>query len=348
MFFPQYGDGGSVCLCCRNLWVDFGCLFLYNKDKQDCFVCLLRCKLFEGSDCLITKKQQRRERRRGRLRRAGCFIICMMMLTSVIVVSVSANGVQFPPNSVPTDVYLGKTEILDGDCVIWNSITYVPLRKFCNLFDDCTFSWNGATGTATVKTSHGMTLIVQSGALYIYANGHYFYTVGKVQNWGGSLYVPIRPLARAFDSELTWNASRRAVELEAPEGAPAVAWANYDEDDLYWLSRIISAESRGEPFEGQIAVGNVVLNRVRSKSYPNTIYGVIFDRKHGTQFSPVSFGTIYQKPTASAVIAAKICLEGYSLSDRALFFMNPRAATNNWISKNRPYAFTIGNHDFYN
>ena len=193
-----------------------------------------------------------------------------------------------------------------------------------------------------------MTLIVRTGEVYLYANGHYFYTVGRIQNWGGSLYVPIRPLARAFDAELSWNASRRATELTSSKGAPLVAWANYNEDDLYWLSRIISAESRGEPLEGQIAVGNVVMNRVRHASYPNTIYGVIFDRKHGTQFSPVSLGTIYQSPAASSVIAAKICLEGYSISDRALFFMNPRVATSNWISKNRPYAFTIGNHDFYN
>ena len=63
--------------------------------------------------------------------------------------------------------------------------------------------------------------------------------------------------------------------------------------------------------EGQIAVGNVVLNRMRHKSYPNTIYGVIFDRKHGTQFSPVSYGTIYNPPASSSVIAAKMCLEGF-------------------------------------
>ena len=49
----------------------------------------------------------------------------------------------------------------------------------------------------------------------------------------------------------------------------------------------------------------------------------------------------------TAVIAAKICLDGYSISDEILFFMNPRIATSNWISKNRPFAFTIGNHDFY-
>ena len=286
---------------------------------------------------------------RGRMLRVACAFVAVLMLGSVLMLGASADTrAATPADSTPTTVYLDGYEVLHGDCVIWNSVTYVPLRKFCTLFDGCSFSWNGSTNTATVTTAHGMTLIIKAGALYIYANGHYFYTVGAVQNWGGSLYVPIRPLARAFDSELNWNAARRRVELRSASGAPAVSWANYQSDEVYWLSRIISAEAGGEPFLGQIAVGNVVLNRVRSTSYPNTIYGVIFDRKHGTQFSPVSYGTIYREPTAEAVIAAKICLEGYSVSDTALFFMNPRIATSNWISQNRPYAFTIGRHDFYN
>ena len=281
--------------------------------------------------------------------RVACALMMLLMLSGVLMLGVGAETrTAVPSGSSPTEVYLDGYEVLDGDCVIWNSVTYVPLRKFCQLFDGCTFSWNGKTNTATVNTAHGMTLIIKTGALYIYANGHYFYTVGAVQNWGGSLYVPIRPLARAFNSELSWNATARRTELTSAKGTPAVAWASYNSDEVYWLSRIISAEAGGEPFLGQIAVGNVVLNRVRSKSYPNTIYGVIFDRKHGTQFSPVSYGTIYREPSADAVIAAKICLEGYSITDTALFFMNPRIATSNWISKNRPYAFTIGNHDFYN
>ena len=281
-------------------------------------------------------------------RRWLCALVASLMLVCVFPLSAFAISPAHPKESVETDVYLDGIEILDGDCVIWRDITFVPLRKFCNLFDECSFSWNSSTATATVYTKSGMTLIIRSGALYIYANGHYYYTVEEIQNWGGSLYVPIRPLARAFRSELTWNTTHRAVELKAPVGTPAVAWAKYDSDEVYWLSRIISAESRGEPFRGQIAVGNVVLNRVRHNSYPNTIYGVIFDRKHGTQFSPVSFGTIYNTPSESSVIAAKICLEGYSISNSALFFMNPRISTTNWISKNRPYAFTIGKHDFYN
>ena len=285
-------------------------------------------------------------KRLDRLRRVVAGMLACLLLSLLAVTGVSAEVV-FPKGATATRVYLDGKEVLQGECVIINSVTYVPLRNFCNLLDECRFTWNGVTATATVRSDH-LTLTVQNNALYIIANGHYFYTVGQVMNLNGHMYVPIRPLARAFNEELSWNASARCVELTSNSGVRAVKAASYAEDEVYWLSRIISAEAKGEPFAGQIAVGNVVLNRVRSSAYPNTIYGVIFDRKHGTQFSPVSFGTIYNSPTESAVIAAKICLEGYTLSDSALFFLNPRIATNNWIVKNRPFAFRIGNHDFYN
>jgi N-acetylmuramoyl-L-alanine amidase len=122
----------------------------------------------------------------------------------------------------------------------------------------------------------------------------------------------------------------------------------YVSDELYWLSRIISAEAGGEPFLGQIAVGNVIINRMNHPSYPNTIYGVIFDRKYGTQFTPAANGTVYRTPTESAVRAAKVCLEGYSVSDGILFFYAPKYVSYTWIAQNRPYAFTIAGHKFYN
>ncbi len=138
-----------------------------------------------------------------------------------------------------------------------------------------------------------------------------------------------------------WNVTlKQAKSMVKPDSA-------YDYEDLYWLSRIISAEAKGESFTGQIGVGTVVLNRVRSREFPNTVKGVVFDQKYGTQFTPVSNGTIYDKPTDSAVIAAKMCLDGYTLSDSVLYFLNPRIATSSWIQKNRKYAFRVGNHDFY-
>ena len=121
----------------------------------------------------------------------------------------------------------------------------------------------------------------------------------------------------------------------------------YKSDDVYWLSRIIHAESGGEPLKGKIAVGNVVLNRVKNKNYPNTIYGVIFDKKYGTQFSPVSYGTIYNTPSSESIIAAKICLDGYSLNEEMIYFINPKIATNFWITEKCTYVMKIGNHSFY-
>ena len=84
------------------------------------------------------------------------------MLVSVLTVGAFAASPSHPKESVETNVYLDGIEILDGDCVIWRDTTFVPLRKFCNLFDGCSFSWDGKTNTATVKTESGMTLIIQS------------------------------------------------------------------------------------------------------------------------------------------------------------------------------------------
>ena len=272
--------------------------------------------------------------------------IVALMLMPLMVIGASADGEVLPAGAVETPVLLNGRAVLEGECLRIDGVTYVPLRSFCNLFGECSISWNAKTNTATVKTAD-LTLIAHTGNYYIYANGHYLYTVGAVLNLNGRLYVPVRPMALAFDTGLKWNAAQARVEL-TKEGREAISWANYDSDQVYWLSRIISAEAGGEPFLGQLAVGNVVMNRVRSSAYPNTIYGVIFDRKHGTQFTPAASGTIYRQPTEQAVIAAKLCLEGYSLSEDILFFYNPRIATSSWIAKNRPYAFTIGNHKFYN
>ena len=243
-------------------------------------------------------------------------------------------------------VTLDGRDVISGESYLIGGVTYVPLRALAEAVGAESVQWNASTSTATVIKGD-VTLYVTDGAYYLHAEGRYFYAASGVRNLSGRLYVPIRPIAKAFSLEVYWDVSTRSVSLRSTGRALTHGSAYYDSDDLYWLSRIISAESAGEPFVGQIAVGNVVLNRVASRSYPNTVYGVIFDRKGGVQFTPAATGTVYRSPTASAVIAAKICLEGYTVDGSILFFMNPRIATNNWISRNRPFAFRLGNHDFY-
>lgn len=118
--------------------------------------------------------------------------------------------------------------------------------------------------------------------------------------------------------------------------------------DLHWLSRIIHAEAGAEPYNGKVAVGNVIMNRVASTSFPNTIKGVIFEYYKGIpQFSPVADGTIYNTPSAESVQAAKDALNGIKPVGNSTYFFNPDKAEGKWIVNNKTYVTRIGDHVFY-
>lgn len=258
----------------------------------------------------------------------------------------SAWKYDFPSDAASVSIELDGERVLSGEAAILNDVTYVPLRSFSELCGADSIEWNGRTSVATVKKGN-TEIIIGDRLHYIEASGRYFYLDQPVRNISDRLFVPIRALAKAFCVDVGWDNARRTVVLTSTGEELLSGDKFYSADDLYWLSRIINAEAGGESLIGKIAVGNVVMNRKASPSYPNSIYGVIFDRKGGTQFTPAVTGTIYRKPTAESIMAAKICLDGYSMDNGILFFMNPDIATNNWISNNRPYAFRIGNHCFY-
>lgn len=125
------------------------------------------------------------------------------------------------------------------------------------------------------------------------------------------------------------------------------SYNGYNSEDLYWLSRIVEAEATGESYESRLAVASVILNRMNNQAYPDTIKAVIFDKKYGVQFTPVSNGSVYNEPSTQSFLAALDALEGRNNAPGALFFMNPRYATSFWMQDNREYAFTIGGHRYY-
>ena len=224
--------------------------------------------------------------------------------------------------------------------------TMIPLYEFCRIMDRASTVSSDSRGVLTVRT-RGISISAKAGDFYIEANGRCFYTDVSCRMINGTLYVPIRAAARAFDAKVIWNDATRSVEIVDKGGVCAAADEVYWDGSVLWLSRIIYAESRGEPLRGKIAVGNVVMNRTESKLFPNTIYGVIFDKKHGIQFTPVATGAIYNNSNAECIRAAKMVLEGTSVNDGVLYFVNPAIATNSWVQKNRRFAFAIGNHYFY-
>ncbi|ACX52793.1 cell wall hydrolase SleB [Ammonifex degensii KC4] len=116
--------------------------------------------------------------------------------------------------------------------------------------------------------------------------------------------------------------------------------------DLELLARIIHAEARGEEFLGKVAVGAVVLNRLRHPAFPKTVPEVIFQRTNGLyEFTPVADGSINLEPDEEAYAAAREALKGRDPTGGALFFYNPRTATDRWI-RTLPVTVRIGNHVF--
>lgn len=108
------------------------------------------------------------------------------------------------------------------------------------------------------------------------------------------------------------------------------------------LARLIYGEARGEPYTGQVAVGAVVMNRVKSSSFPNSISGVIYQ---SGAFDAVKDGQINLSPDSTAKKAAQDAINGWDPSYGAIYYFNPSTATNKWIWS-RPMTVTIGRHRF--
>lgn len=124
-------------------------------------------------------------------------------------------------------------------------------------------------------------------------------------------------------------------------GINAGGSANGD-GDVYLLARLISAEARGEPYTGQVAVGAVVLNRVDHPSFPNSISGVIYQQG---AFSCLTDGQFNQSVADSAYSAARDAISGWDPTGGAIYYFNPATATSKWIWS-RPLLTTIGKHRF--
>lgn len=225
-----------------------------------------------------------------------------------------------------------------------NKVDYIPFRSAANALG-ISYTYNASSRTSMMYGS-GLVMSATEGCYSVYANDRPLFASSPVVIMSdGRMYIPAESFAKA--TGLSVSETPGAIALKGSY-KPLLSSANfYRNDEVLWLARIIHAESSGEPLLGKIAVGNVVLNRVKSREYPNTIYGVIFDRKYGVQFSPILNGTIYNTPSYESTLAAKICLEGFDISEGALFFLHPEISSSSWIPKNREYLFSVSNHDFY-
>ena len=198
--------------------------------------------------------------------------------------------------------------------------------------------------------------LAQSAAADLYKKGSTGDVVAEIQtrlkNWGYYFGVVDGVYGSKTEEAVRFFQRRNGLAADGQVGnltlaalgiSPVSGPAGREQSgDKYLLARLISAEARGEPYIGQVAVGAVVLNRVEHPSFPNTISGVIYQPG---AFSCLDDGQFDQPISESAYRAAQEALEGSDPSAGAIYYFNPVTATSAWIWS-RPLIVQIGNHRF--
>ena len=265
--------------------------------------------------------------------------VSCLVLTLALFAALSAHAVAAESNC---NVVVDGKALSNTITKVIGQNTYVSYWPVVSaMYPEATVAWENGQ---SVARADGLTLCVPVGGQYLVANGRYLYVADGVQVENGSILVPAQALAKALGASVGWDGVNQCAVFQSGSGPIASGDTYYNSDSVYWLSRIIYAESGNQSLEGKIAVGNVILNRVADSQFPNTIKDVIFQRN---QFTPVSNGSIYRNPSAESVIAAKLCLDGANTVGNSLFFVNPYVSPNSWASRNRTCVATIGAHAFF-
>jgi len=227
-------------------------------------------------------------------------------------------------------------------------MTYVSLKVMSQQLDTTSqVEWDAQSNSVTV-TTEGLVLTAKIGQKYMIANGRYLYMPeGVIMSQNNQAMVSLDALVKAFDAHLGWDGETGTFVVTRGSGAIESAEAFYREDDLFWLSRVIYAESGNQVLEGKMGVGIVVLNRVNDKSgvWPDSVKGVIAQRN---QFSTYKNGRLANRtPNAESVVAAKLVLDGGIVEEVKNAFFFDTFRNNSWAARNKAVIAAIGGHRFY-
>ncbi|WP_077616990.1 LysM peptidoglycan-binding domain-containing protein [Bacillus sinesaloumensis] len=247
----------------------------------------------------------------------------------------------------PTQSNVGTHQVVSGDTLYniakRNGTTVDAVKKANNLSSDVlsigqtlTIPTGLATPTQTNGTSHKVT---SGDTLYSIAqrNGTTVDAIKAANNLSSDVL--------SIGQILTIPNGVSVAPAETPLTAKQETVENQEE--VEWLAKMIHSEAKGESFEGQVAVGAVIMNRVKSPLFPNSVKEVLFEKSYGYyQFTPAETGIINTaKPTEQNREAAKRALNGEDPTNGALFFYNPDKTSSTYL-RSRTVSTTIGNHVF--
>ena len=254
-------------------------------------------------------------------------LLCLV-LTLGLAVPASAD---WEPPAVEVMVN-GETTGFFGE--LHGGTTYLPFYNgVLALRPDAQVTWEDGTFYAR---ANDFIMTARIGDAYVVVNGRYLYVADRVKGWAdGTALVPARVLATALGAQIDWTGKVEYSNVGAPLSEADIP---YDSETLDLMARVITHESGNQPLEGKMAVGNVILNRVNSPSFPNSVSGVINQRG---QFPGAANATA----NGESILAARLCLEGANVVPGAYYFNGVGVPC--WASRNKSLIRVIGGHAFY-
>lgn len=268
-------------------------------------------------------------------------LICICISSILFGIQVFAID-KVPPISIKiNDNYI----FMDTKPVLMEDTVYVPLRFVANALN-AEVIWDGTVGKATINDNN-RTLELIPNSNIVTVNGEKFELESNLPVINCRTMVPLRFVAENLECKVDWNQQTYTVEISR-EGVvvPTLSLYNrgYTDEDLHFLAKIVTVEANNIVFDAKIAVANVVLNRKNSPEFPNTVKGVIYDKKYGVQFPPAHKSSFKNKvPSTDSIIAAKMALEGVNNISTCLFFNHVP-----FKSKAKDFYKKIDGEYFYN
>lgn len=249
------------------------------------------------------------------------------LLTALLIVFIAFTYTYTRSSALSEQLFItvkinGQPIYVDTNPYIRNNRTFVPIRFIAEAFQ-LKVEWIQAE-KKTILRDETTTIEMWIDSNKLVVNGEELSMDVNVEGIDGRTMVPIRYFAESLNFSVHWDDTTCSVALfkenaEIPESS--ILKRSYTDEDLLWLARIVHVEGRNTSLESQVAIANVVLNRTKEPDFPDTIYDVIFDKRHSVQFPPAhKDGFTELVPDKSCVIAAKMALEGINNIDECLYF----------------------------
>lgn len=263
----------------------------------------------------------------------GKRLICLLLAACLVL----GCGVTAAAATNEFAIYVNGAPVERAYSLLEEGTTYVAAYFVVQaMYPDAAIRWDSGN---TIIEAAGLTITAKVGNSYIVANGRYLPVSGltRLHPETHDLMVPVRVLAKAMGAQVGYDAA--GVYLTAGTGPIQSGDTFYNAQDLDLLARVITHEAGNQSFEGKLAVGNVILHRVQSHQFPNTVSGVIYQPNQFTGATNV------KQVKADCVVAAKLCMEGVDVVPGACWFNG--VGKSFWASRNKTHLYTIGNHAFY-